>query len=649
MPTGECPPRPRLSLNVGVTGHLQEDLIDANLDTLRERIREVLEFQREFARNLTGVEKYYTNSGKPVLRVLSALAEGADRHVANQALDLGVELQCPLPFDRSEYAKDFESESSVVEFNKLLTHTHTTAVLELDGSRDREAESYLAAGRMILSQSDVLLTVWNGQDSNKKGGTSQIVGEAKQRNLPTIWINSQVPHEVYIRISDSKWIPWAVGSGSLVIWLEVLLRPPDSPKSCDEGTTLAGGYFVEAQRTKNWGCLWLPFRNLCADGLWTPPSFSLSNFDLSGHDKWEGALRSSLAFPKETLQIMNEANLFEHYGWADGLAEYYGNLYRSAFVINYLLGPLAVLCAFLHFALEHSEALWGGVGAMCTGIEVMCLVFIGVIYSCGRKGCWHERWIDYRLLAEYFRQMFFFIPLGPGELSSPHILTHMASRDPKNTWMHWHYRTVRRDLGMICATLTDKYLEAVRVFIKSGIEDQRLYHENNALRFQMLDRRFTLLAKFLFSLALLAAFGALISHFFPAVLAKVLLWFVYVTAFSMSIPLWFTPIAWPTWVLLSELVSVVIAGVATVFPAVGAALAGIRSQGEFERVKKRSEAMRHSLEQILEKKLKDPSNVDTPISSTALSATVADSGQLMVDELLDWRIVFKDRPLPEPD
>jgi hypothetical protein len=389
MRTGECPPRPRLSLNVGVTGHLPGDLIYANLDTLRERIREVLEFQRKFASNLTGVEKYYTNPGKPVLRVLSALAEGADRHVANQALDLGFELQCPLPFDRSEYAKDFESESSIVEFNKLLTHTHTTAVLELDGSRDREAESYQAAGRMILSQSDVLLTVWNGEASNRKGGTSQIVSEAKQRNLPTVWINSQAPHEVYIRISDGKWSPWAVGSASLVLWLETLLLPLDSSESCDEGTVLAGGYFAEAQPAKNWGCLWLPFRNLCAEGRWTSPSLSLPNFGQSGHDEWEAVLNNSLAFPKDTVEIMNAANLFGHYGWADGLAEYYGNLYRSAFVVNYLLGPLAVLSAFLHFALEHSEGFWSRVGVICTGIEALCLVFIVLIYSFGRKGCWH--------------------------------------------------------------------------------------------------------------------------------------------------------------------------------------------------------------------------------------------------------------------
>jgi hypothetical protein len=92
----------------------------------------------------------------------------------------------------------------------------------------------------------------------------------------------------------------------------------------------------------------------------------------------------------------------------------------------------------------------------------------------------------------------------------------------------------------------------------------------------------------------------------------------------------------------------VIAAAATVSPAIGAALAGIRSQGEFERVKKRSKAVHHWLAQIAQRHEPTPDS-DAPMSSAALSLIVAEAGQLMVDELLDWRIVFKDRPLPEPE
>ncbi len=622
MSTAEHPPLPRLSLNVGVTGHRPKDLTDTNLDTLREKIREVLEFLREFAGNLSEAENYYANPQKPMLRAISALAEGSDRHVAHQALALGFELQCPLPFDREEYAKDFDTEGSVLEFDTLLQHKNTTAVLELDGSREREADSYLAAGRVVLGQSDVLLTVWNGEVRNKKGGTSQIVAEARQRNLPTIWINSDAPHNVYLRISDGKWNPWAVGAGSLVIWLEALFRPPSRSKEDEDATTLFTDYFSEVQHVYNRGWLWLPFRNLCADGRWTLPSFLLPDFNQSGRDEWQQVPEVAATFSKETVQIMDAANLFEHYGWADGLAGYYGNLYRSAFVVNYLLGAVAVLFAFLHFAFkEHHSIDW-----MFTALELAALGSVAVIYRFGTKGRWHERWVDYRLLAEYLRQLFFLTPLGPGELSSPHIPAHMAAGDPRTTWMHWHYRAVRRDLGIIRARFSSAYLESIRTFLgsKSLIGGQVEYHENNARRFERLDRRFVWWIKSLFVFAILAAVMAL----FPEKIA-----------------------GWIRRLLpLSTLdgVVIVLAAIATVSPAVGAALAGIRSQGEFERVRKRSKAMHHWLKHIADR-LKAPTAGSAPTSSDALSMVVAEAGQLMVDELLDWRIVFKDRPLPEPE
>ena len=70
-----------------------------------------------------------------MLRVISPLAEGADRLVAKEAIALGFELQCPLPFTREEYQRDFESAQSRQEFCALIALA--TAVLELDGSRER--------------------------------------------------------------------------------------------------------------------------------------------------------------------------------------------------------------------------------------------------------------------------------------------------------------------------------------------------------------------------------------------------------------------------------------------------------------------------------------------------------------------------------
>jgi len=79
-------------------------------------------------------------------------------------------------------------------------------------------------------------------------------------------------------------------------------------------------------------------------------------------------------------------------------------------------------------------------------------------------------------------------------------------------------------------------------------------------------------------------------------------------------------------------------------PAVGAATAGINHQGEFARTARRSRAMVEQLTQVraqLDLLLQPGTNV----RSTDAAADVLRAAQIMVDEVLDWRVVFLDRPL----
>jgi hypothetical protein len=161
---------------------------------------------------------------------------------------------------------------------------------------------------------------------------------------------------------------------------------------------------------------------------------------------------------------------------------------------------------------------------------------------------------------------------------------------------------------------------------KSGIRGQINYHEQNEERLEKLDARFTKVGSAVFGLAIVAAFIALIPP---------------LKEYLIHILRALRPQFEPANVEMS------IGLCATALPAFGAALAGMRSQGEFERVKKRSKAMLQTLRHIC-RELDGHSRSEEKISYGALSLIVAEAGQLMVDELLDWRIVFKDRPLPEP-
>jgi hypothetical protein len=121
-------------------------------------------------------------------RVLSSLAEGADRLLAKRLLLLpGAHLWVPLPLPEQEYLKDFASPTSQREFNDLLSKAGR--VISMPPSKERE-QGYLAAGMYVLDHSDVLLAVWDGQSAQGVAGTAGIVAQARAHRLPLAWIHA---------------------------------------------------------------------------------------------------------------------------------------------------------------------------------------------------------------------------------------------------------------------------------------------------------------------------------------------------------------------------------------------------------------------------------------------------------------------------
>jgi hypothetical protein len=111
------------------------------------------------------------------LRILSSLAEGADRLVARRVLARpGARLVAVLPLPRLDYMADFESQQSREEFLALLGEAE--AVVEMP-PRDNRAEAYEQAGRHVVEHSDALIAVWDGLPALGRGGTAEIVAWAR--------------------------------------------------------------------------------------------------------------------------------------------------------------------------------------------------------------------------------------------------------------------------------------------------------------------------------------------------------------------------------------------------------------------------------------------------------------------------------------
>ncbi len=148
-----------LPLVVGVTGH--RDLREEDLEGLRARVREVLR------------ELQVAGPSTPLV-VLSPLAEGADRLVAEVALEEGATLIAPLPLPVAEYERDFRADGSLAEFQRLLGRAERVFVV--GPAEGRREEAYWRVGAYVARNCQVMIALWDGVESNKVGGTSEIVG-----------------------------------------------------------------------------------------------------------------------------------------------------------------------------------------------------------------------------------------------------------------------------------------------------------------------------------------------------------------------------------------------------------------------------------------------------------------------------------------
>jgi hypothetical protein len=168
---------------VAVTGH--RNLVTSELDGIRTRVRELFEFLRS---------RYPDTS----LRLMSPLAEGADQLTAEVALECGVSLVVPLPMAVPEYLEDFAEAGAVQRFHELCEEADDVYVLSADRDNMSRAERYAQLGIFQAAHCHVLLAIWDGKDSDKLGGTSQVVRFHHDDIMPGIATKSGISQQMLI-------------------------------------------------------------------------------------------------------------------------------------------------------------------------------------------------------------------------------------------------------------------------------------------------------------------------------------------------------------------------------------------------------------------------------------------------------------------
>ncbi len=589
------PPRPRQVVQIGVTGHRPNRLSPEVAAALPRQCEQVLKAIAALAAR--AYDPLLHAPEPPLLRILSPLAEGADRIVAHTGLALGADLQCPLPFHAAEYCRDFATEASRDEFHTLLAKS--SAVFQVDGSRDAEDVAYERIGRMVLEQSDFLIAIWDGEPAAGRGGTAQIVEEAMAQNVPVLWLHASQASDPLILLTDEF--------GNRVLHplekLESLFasRFPRADGNPESAFNLSHAYCAEKQPRFDPGRLFRIFRDLLVRGAFRRGAWRIADYESAGRDEWAKMISRSPGLPEETRRYLLD-RLCPHYAWADGLSAYYAGALRSSSMASSLLSAFAVmvpmvgwLCYSHHVELQRIPAL----------TEFALIAVILAITYHGRRRRWHERWLNYRQLAELLRQYCYLSPLGC-PLATPPLPAHFRS-GPDRSWVDGMFRTIARDLGLAPATVNHGYVSSIGQLIATILAGQIEYHEGNRKTLTKLSHRLHHVGTALFVVTLLAC----VTH----------------VLIDVESP----------WLLL----------LATVPPAFGAAFYGIANHGEFSRSADRSLAMARELESLQSTDLRNA--LASPDESFAALREVAQRiAEVMIAETMDWSVVFRYRTLNLP-
>jgi hypothetical protein len=151
-------------LRIGVTGHR----VLGDVAAVRTRVDAVL-------------DRLLGNATAAV--AISPLAEGADRLVARAVLDRpGGTLDVLLPLPVADYLDDFATSASRADFLALVGLARSVA--EVPGVEAARTAAYARVGRAVVEGCDVLLALWDGEQSAGRGGTAEIVHYAHRRGVP---------------------------------------------------------------------------------------------------------------------------------------------------------------------------------------------------------------------------------------------------------------------------------------------------------------------------------------------------------------------------------------------------------------------------------------------------------------------------------
>lgn len=364
-------------LTIGVTGH--RDLVDEEIPALKDAVRKFFLQLRELYPELE-------------LQLISPLAEGSDRLVAEVALQLDLALIVPLPMPQTEYEKDFTTRRALENFRETLQKSRVILLPTGEqGSADpltslaERKRLYARLGVFISNHSHVLLALWDGKPMTRTGGTASVVNYHLTAVMPGFSVAEESPN----LLADNE--------NDLAFHIVCSRNRPDGQPR--EG--------MQPLQTR-----WITAHFGYETGTHMPPDYALMLQRLQdfSHDR----ARYRQEIKSEGVDLLRDApdcalpegieNISRFFKAADWLAVHFQKRTARGQIAIHSLAVLMGLIFIIYSEVDGLDFL----------ISFFLLTFAAglAVSKLGEHRQWHRKHLDYRALAEGLRVQIYWYLAG---------------------------------------------------------------------------------------------------------------------------------------------------------------------------------------------------------------------------------------------
>lgn len=640
--------------SIGVTGHREGNVsYDAHADAIRDAFSTLVDAISDRLAALEG-------KVPPDLRLVTNLAHGSDLMAAEVALEKGIRVLAPLPFGKSlnlalntpgigleEAARIAggalpDGEAQNAHFARHCAVFESAQCFELadQDKRLREqlerlaadpssrnvqqdfdnllAKRSMAASQITVEQSDLIVAIWDGVASSARGGTRDTMAAALAADIPVVWLDARDPSRLH----------WLDDLGDLAV--------------AGEREKVAGFDFVVDQTEK------------CADTDWTALAEARAEFQRSSwrphsRRRFHAYRRTETLFSgeprpfrpigqtyeppeaigdgsaKNTLEELRKLPggdpsyperlreaLLPRFAFADGISTYLSDAYRGGMVASFVLSAAAIIGGVAYLPLVSQELKWP-----FALLEFVLLLMIVAITIAGSRRKWHSRWFRTRRVAEYLRAAPITTAIGC-ERPKGHW---PASRDER--WPELFARQTILSTGLPHVQVTQEYLKQhLERLMRPYLVSQRDYHRGKAHRLERVHHNLDQVSEVLFVLAIIS-----VGTYLSLVAGVALGWVDYSVPKSISKLMTFFGVAFPT---------------------LGAAIAGVRYFGDFERFAAISDVSAERLDRLIRRAdvLLEGSEQEVSFSEyVELAHAMSD---VVIEEIESWQSIFGTKKMSVP-